>query len=214
MQDATIQEEMTFESDAASQLLGKQLPSFTATATNNFDIDFTRLQGYQTVVFFYPQSGLPGVTQIAKDFAEHYASFKQIKTCVFGVSLESLETSQAFKDQLELPFQLIADTDSELAQWFNTLTERTIFGDPIKTLEQSTFLINAEGVISDVWRNPEVRGHVEDVIEAAHRLSEGLSDDTSAPVTTAEDIEADKPVLEESEAHTELKADLADLFEA
>lgn len=214
MQDAKIQEEMTFESDTAGQLLGKQVPSFIATATNNFDIDFNRLEGYQTVVFFYPQSGLPGVTQIAKDFAEHYAAFKKIKTCVFGVSLESLATSQAFKDQLELPFQLIADTESELAQWFNTLTERTIFGDPIKTLEQSTFLINAEGIIAHVWRNPDVRGHVEDVIESAHRLSEGLQEEDSTPVTTAEDIESDKPVLEESAAHTELTADLADLFEA
>ncbi len=192
----------------SDSLLGQSVPRLIAPATNNFDIHFDRLKGYQTIVFFYPQNGLPGVTQVAKDFAEHYGSFKQIKTCVFGVSTESLESNQSFKDQLELPFQLISDAEADLSKWFATLTERTIFGDPIKTLEQSTFLIDADGKVAYIWRNPEVRGHVAEVIELAHKLSEGLP--LVAPLPH---IDVEAPVLENSEDHEALTADLAELFE-
>lgn len=205
MTDKKIQDSVTQESKSKKDpLLGKKVKPFVAQATNLLDIHFDQLNGYQTVLFFYPQNGLPGVTQLAKDFAEHYPSFKQIKTCVFGVSIDTLEANQQFKDSLDLPFQLIADTELELSNWFKTVTERTIFGDPIKTNEQSSFLIDSNGKVIKSWRGPEVRGHVVEVVEAAHKASEGFNEGSTV---------TDEPQVPKTQAHEQLAAELAEALE-
>lgn len=197
--DVTVTEKSNTSQD---KLLGAAAPALVVGATDNFDVDFARLQGFQVLLCFYPQNGLPGITQMAKDLSHHYDSFKEVQTCVFGVSNESLATAQEFKDSLSLPFQLIADVDNTLASALEAMTERTLFGDKIQAIQQCTFLLDTHGKIARIWREPEVRGHCLEVLEAAHRLSQGLTDfDTSN-----EDL-----VI--GEGQEKLAADLAEIFE-
>lgn len=229
MNTKSNQDTMTHQSDTQNDsLIGQRVASFFSNATDNFDIDFEKLEGYQIVLFFYPQNGQPGVTQLAKDFATHYPAFKQIKTCIFGVSGESLDENQIFKDHLHLPFQLIADLEAELGQWFNVMTERTLFGESVNSLEQATFLIDAQSKVAKIWRSPEIRGHALAVLEAAHKLSEGLNEsfDTTSisplassdgvsdtPHATDSTIENDEAVIPASSDQEKLKEDLAAVFE-
>jgi len=209
-------EQATTEQDA---LLGHTIPDFIVEGTNNFEIHFEKLRGYQVIIFFYPQNHLPGVTQLVKDLKAQYNAFKAIKTCIFGVTNEAIAANQTFKDNLDLPFQLIADTDHQLAQWFDTETPANMNTQSKPILEPSSILINEHGKICKTWRAPEIKGHVNELIEAAHKLSQGLHDTSSAEKESNQiDLEDDAPfktpVIPFTKEQEKLTEDLKDLFEA
>ena len=49
-----------------------------------------------------------------------------------------------------------------------------MYGRKYMGVDRSTFLVDRNGVIAKVWRNVKVKGHVDEVLEAA-RLVAGTS---------------------------------------
>ena len=45
-----------------------------------------------------------------------------------------------------------------------------MYGRTYMGIERSTFLIDAKGVVRNVWRKVKVHGHAEEVLEAAAAL--------------------------------------------
>ena len=48
---------------------------------------------------------------------------------------------------------------------------KTLFGRNYMGIIRSTFLIDAKGRISHIWRNVRIAGHVDEVLEAAKAVS-------------------------------------------
>lgn len=150
--------------------INQSVADFTASATNNKDIQLAALKGYKTVIFFYPKDNTPGCTAEGQDFRDLYDSFKAAKTCVFGVSRDSLESHERFKAQYEFPFELISDERENLCRQFDVIKIKNMYGREIMGLERSTFLIDADGVLRQAWRGVRVDGHVAEVLAAAEAL--------------------------------------------
>jgi hypothetical protein len=49
-----------------------------------------------------------------------------------------------FKANLELPFELIADTEEKLCHMFGVVKNKIMYGKKVKGIERSTFLIDAQ----------------------------------------------------------------------
>ncbi|MDN3650261.1 peroxiredoxin [Reinekea marina] len=145
---------------------GQPVPDFIVPATSNKNIQLKALRGYKVLLYFYPKDNTPGCTIENQDFAANYPRFKAKNILVFGVSRDSLEKHEAFKDQQSLPFELISDHDGKLCELFNVLREKELFGTKIMSVSRSTFLINEEGVLEQAWRDVEVREHVHKVLES------------------------------------------------
>jgi peroxiredoxin Q/BCP len=47
---------------------------------------------------------------------------------------------------------------------------KKMYGKEFEGIERSTFLIDEEGVVRDIWRKVKVKGHAEDVLDAVHGL--------------------------------------------
>ena len=69
-------------------------------------------------------------------------------------------------------------------------------------------MIANNGKVVKEWRSPDIRGHVLEVIEAAHKTSEGFE----AP-SLKETLE-EAPVLPKTQAHEQLAAALAEVLDA
>lgn len=150
--------------------INQPVADFTAPATNNKDVQLAALKGYKVVIYFYPKDNTPGCTAEGQDFRDQYESFKEAKTCVLGVSRDSLESHERFKAQFEFPFPLIADESEELCRQFDVIKVKNMYGREILGLERSTFLIDEEGVLRQAWRAVRVDGHVSEVLAAAKAL--------------------------------------------
>ena len=81
-----------------------------------------------------------------------------------------MDSHNRFKEKLELPFELIADTEEKLCHMFGVVKNKIMYGRKVKGIERSTFLINADGVLVQEWRGLKIPGHVDEVLEAVKAL--------------------------------------------
>ena len=72
----------------------------------------------------------------------------------------------------KLPFALLADEDETLCKLFDVIKKKTLYGRKYLGIERSTFLIDADGVLRQEWRNVKVPGHAQKVLEERRRLRE------------------------------------------
>ena len=122
-------------------------------------------RGKNIVLYFYPKDMTPGCTTEACDFRDQHEHFLAKNTVIIGVSPDPIEKHQKFIDKHGLPFELLADTDHELAEAFGVWKLKKMFGKEFYGNERSTFIIDKDGYIQKEYRKVKVKGHVEEALE-------------------------------------------------
>ena len=153
-------------------IVGDKLPDFSALNQNNQGVNSIDLIGNWVVLYFYPKDNTPGCTQEACDFRDANQTLKDLGCKVFGVSKDSPQSHNNFKNKYELPFDLLSDTTGKLCQSFGVWVENSMYGKKYFCIQRSTFLIDPLGEITNVWKKISVKNHVNDVLKA---LQENLS---------------------------------------
>ena len=123
------------------------------------------------VLYFYPKDATPGCTTEGKDFRDHADAFAAANTVILGISRDSVKSHERFRDKQGFNFDLLSDADEQACNAYDVIREKSLYGKKIRGIERSTFLIDAEGVVRQVWRKVKVRGHVEEVLEAVREIA-------------------------------------------
>jgi peroxiredoxin Q/BCP len=118
--------------------------------------------GGPAVVYFYPKDLTPGCTMEAKRFNDHYDRFREAGYEVIGVSLDSDESHDEFRQECGLRFPLVADTGGTLTREAGVAGEYA--GEPIA--RRVTFLLDADGVVQRVWKVEDAGTHPDEVLAA------------------------------------------------
>ena len=147
-------------------VLNKALPDFEALATSGVKFTPQAYAGRAVVLYFYPKDHTPGCTTEAMQFRDMHKDFVKAGAVVFGVSRDNMASHEKFRQNLELPYELIADTEEKLCHMFGVVKNKIMYGKKVKGIERSTFLIDASGVLRAEWRGIKVAGHVEEVLAA------------------------------------------------
>ncbi|MBV1881004.1 MAG: peroxiredoxin [Pseudomonadales bacterium] len=150
--------------------LDKAVPEFKTQATSNKDIHLSAMIGYNIVLYFYPKDNTLGCTREGEEFQQLYNEFKETKTCILGVSRDSLESHEDFKTEKGFSFELISDSDESLCDLFDVIKLKNMYGREVLGIERSTFLINSEGILKQEWRKVKVEGHAEEVLNTVKNL--------------------------------------------
>jgi peroxiredoxin Q/BCP len=145
--------------------LDKPLPDFEALATRGVKFTPQAYLGQIVVLYFYPKDNTPGCTTEAAQFRDHHKNFEKNGAVVFGVSRDNMGSHEKFRDSLELPFDLIADTEEKLCHMFGVVKNKIMYGKKVKGIERSTFVIDSAGVLQVQWRGIKVAGHVDEVLQ-------------------------------------------------
>ena len=152
--------------------LNKSLPDFEALATGGVKFTPAAYAGKIIVLYFYPKDNTPGCTTEAMQFRDHFEEFSQANAMLFGVSRDNMASHDKFKANLELPFELIADTEEKMCHMFGVVKNKIMYGKKVKGIERSTFIVDAQGVLRQEWRGIKVAGHVDEVLKAVQTLSQ------------------------------------------
>jgi thioredoxin-dependent peroxiredoxin len=160
----------TQHNDFMTPALNKPLPEFEALATGGVKFMPQAFAGRIVVLYFYPKDNTPGCTTEAMQFRDHHKDFVKSGAVVFGVSRDNMTSHDKFKQSLELPFELIADTEEKLCHMFGVVKNKIMYGKKVKGIERSTFLIDGAGVLRAEWRGLKVAGHVEEVLKAVKAI--------------------------------------------
>ncbi|WP_048648802.1 peroxiredoxin [Nitratireductor soli] len=150
---------------------GSEAPDFALPRDGGGELKLSDLRGKIVVLFFYPKDDTSGCTAEAIDFSALKPEFEKHGAVVLGMSPDSAKSHDKFKTKHALTIDLISDQDKETLQAYGVWVEKSMYGRKYMGVERSTFLIDAEGRIAEVWRKVKVPGHAEAVLEALSTLS-------------------------------------------
>lgn len=148
-----------------------KLPSFSLTDELGETVTQDDLLGRYSVLYFYPKDNTPGCTKQACDFRDHLASFPSSILHIYGVSLDSKNSHQKFKEKYALNFTLLSDPEAKLSKALDVYKEKKLFGKKYMGIERSTFLIDPEGNIIWEERSVSIIGHLSRVLKAFKKIS-------------------------------------------
>jgi peroxiredoxin Q/BCP len=149
---------------------GKKAPDFILEADDGNKIKLSRLRGSPVVLYFYPRDDTPGCTREACAFRDQKTALAGLDALVLGVSPDSVESHEKFRDKFNLNFPLLADVQHEVAEKYGAWREKVRFGKKSMGVQRSTYLIDGEGRVRKVWKNVKVDGHEAKVLEALKEL--------------------------------------------
>ncbi len=138
----------------------QQAPGFTLTDSTGVSISLKDLLGAKLVIFFYPAAMTPGCTAEACDFRDDYSAFVEAGYRIVGISPDSPERNQSFREKHDLPFPLLSDPNHVVAEAFGAWGVKKNYGREYEGLIRSTFVIDSDGTILRELRNVRATGHV------------------------------------------------------
>ena len=147
---------------------GDAFPDFEMETPDGGTITKSDLAGRKAVVFFYPKDNTPGCTTEAKDFSEQKPEFEKANTALLGVSKDSAKKHQNFIAKHALTVDLATDAEEcGLSDQLGVWGEKKNYGRTYMGMIRSTYLLDEEGKILRIWPKVRVKGHAEEVLEAA-----------------------------------------------
>lgn len=149
---------------------GAAAPDFSLPATGDRMLSLSELRGRKVVLYFYPKDNTPGCTTESRGFRDRAQEFADANTIVVGVSRDSVRSHEGFRRRHGLGFDLVSDADEAACTAYDVIREKNLFGRKVRSIERSTFLIDADGVLRREWRKVKVPGHVDEVLDAARAL--------------------------------------------
>ena len=121
--------------------------------------------GTSLVVYFYPRADTPGCTNETIQLRDLNAEFVKAGAQVVGVSRDAVKAQAKFKEKYDVPFTLLADTDSAICDAFGVIVEKNMYGKKSLGIQRSTFLIE-NGTVKKVWPKVSVAGHAAEVLSS------------------------------------------------
>ncbi|HRJ61310.1 MAG TPA: thioredoxin-dependent thiol peroxidase [Azospirillaceae bacterium] len=150
--------------------VGSPAPDFTLPADGGASVTLSAYRGRPVILYFYPKDDTSGCTKEACGFRDLFPDFSSADAVVIGVSKDGVKSHDKFKEKYQLPFTLVADEDTTLAQAYGVWVEKSMYGRKYMGMDRATFLIDQEGVVRQAWRKVKVTGHVEAVLKALKAL--------------------------------------------
>ncbi|PXA85977.1 peroxiredoxin [Caulobacter sp. D4A] len=148
---------------------GDKAPDFDLP-TDTGRVSLAGLKGKAVVLYFYPKDDTTGCTSEALQFSAEVEEFAKAGAVIIGVSKDSAASHGKFRKKHDLTVELAADTLGETVEAYGSWVEKNMYGRKYMGIDRSTFLIDREGVVREVWRKVKVPNHVKAVLKAAQAL--------------------------------------------
>ena len=140
--------------------IGETAPDFTLLSDEGKEVSLKNYLGKKVVLYFYPKDGTPGCTQEAKEFRDLAEQFSKENAVILGVSKDSIESHQKFKEKHSLAFTLLSDPEGKVLDLYG-VWKKTMYGRTFMGTERTTFLIDERGIVNKVYRKVKVKGHAQ-----------------------------------------------------
>lgn len=149
---------------------GTPAPDFSLPSDGGGHVELSKLRGSPVVLFFYPKDDTAGCTAENIAFSELADQFEAAGIVVLGLSPDPVSKHERFRAKHGLKVRLLSDEDHHVLEAYGVWTEKSMYGRRYMGVERTTFLIDAEGRIAEIWHKVKVPGHAEAVLARAKEL--------------------------------------------
>lgn len=144
--------------------VGTKAPAFTLPDKDGNPVSLSDFLGKKVVLYFYPRDNTPGCSREAAAYRDALPEFEALGVKVFGLSKDSSASHKRFADKYELPFTLLADTETAVLQDYGAWQEKKMYGKVSMGTVRSTVLIDENGVVEKVWPKAKPDTNAADVL--------------------------------------------------
>ncbi|HEY9897097.1 MAG TPA: thioredoxin-dependent thiol peroxidase [Candidatus Sericytochromatia bacterium] len=146
--------------------VGDPAPVFSLPDGKGNIIHLAELKGKRVVLYFYPRDNTPACTKEACSFRDSYSGFQEKDVVVLGVSTDDAKSHEKFTTKLALPFQLLTDTDGQVATAYESYGLKKFMGKEYIGISRNTFVIAPDGTIEAIYRKVKPEFHAKEILEA------------------------------------------------
>jgi thioredoxin-dependent peroxiredoxin len=141
--------------------VGEEAPDFTLETDEEKRVSLKDYRGKKVVLYFYPKDGTPGCTTEALEFKDVTEEFAKEGVVILGISKDSVQSHQKFKEKYQLPFTLLSDPEAKVLNEYGVWKEKVLYGRKFMGTERTTFLIDEKGIIRKIYKKVKPEGHAQ-----------------------------------------------------
>ncbi|RYJ13411.1 redoxin domain-containing protein [Halogeometricum borinquense] len=154
--------------------VGDDAPDFTAPLADGDVESFTlseHLDEAPIVLAFFPAAFTSTCTTEMCTFRDRMANFEDIGATVYGVSIDTPFTLNEFREQNDLNFALISDTNRELIHEYDVAMDFDSLGVH-NVAKRAVFVVDTDGTVSYAWvsDDPGAEPDYDEVAAAAETM--------------------------------------------
>jgi peroxiredoxin Q/BCP len=146
--------------------VGDPAPDFSVEDDSGRQVSLSDFRGRKVVLYFYPKDDTPGCTIEACAFRDGLSEIEATGAVVLGVSVDSVDSHQNFKQKYNLNFPLLSDIAKEIVQKYGVWKLKSMYGRTYMGIERTTFLIDEEGRVARIFPKVDVNVHYQEVLGA------------------------------------------------
>jgi len=132
---------------------GDMAPDFKSTTQDGETLTLADLKGQRTILYFYPKDNTS-------------AELTRRGFRIVGVSPDSEKSHRNFCAKHDLNFTLLADTDHSVCEAYGVWAEKSMYGRKYMGVLRTTFVIDAEGRIEQVFTKVDTKNHYQQILDA------------------------------------------------
>jgi peroxiredoxin Q/BCP len=127
--------------------IGIKAPDFSLPSTKGEFQLYKDAQDELCILYFYPRDFTAGCTKEACGFRDEFSFFRDLDIKIIGISSDSVERHLEFKAKYNLPFELLSDTKSRVAEMYNARM-------PIFNMSKRiSYLLDHKQIIRGIYSN-------------------------------------------------------------
>jgi peroxiredoxin Q/BCP len=146
--------------------VGDQAPGFTLPDDSGGTIALDSFRGSTLVLYFFPKADTPGCTSEANQFRDAKRDLEKLGAKVLGVSKDDVEQLRKFREKYKLNFPLAGDTSHAMLEAYGVWQEKNLYGQKSMGIVRTTFIIDPEGKIRNIFAKVKVEGHSREILDA------------------------------------------------
>lgn len=144
---------------------GQKAPLFCLPDQNGKEKCLEDLKGKWVILYFYPRDNTAGCTKEAQDFTSLRDAFETEGAVILGVSRDSIASHQKFIEKKELGITLLSDKEISVHKLYDVWRLKKFMGRESMGTVRTTFLIDPEGSIVNIWNNVKTKDHAQAVLD-------------------------------------------------
>jgi peroxiredoxin Q/BCP len=144
---------------------GDKAPDFILKNEQDQEIALNDFKGKKVVLYFYPKDNTPGCTKEACSFRDVYDDILDAGAVVIGISKDDINSHEKFKNKHKLPFYLLSDTNNNVIESYGAWKEKKMYGKTFMGIVRSTFIIDENGIIINIYPKVKPDTHGEEVLK-------------------------------------------------